>query len=105
MGENPYIIFYAASFSEKYRGLGHTILHEFGHVFSFLSKNFYSNYLSEGNHWNRAVYLDELFAYKFAFKHGGHDPLYYPAYDISMFKYLKSKREESLDRFFSNKKF
>ncbi|GGB70230.1 hypothetical protein GCM10007424_07710 [Flavobacterium suaedae] len=105
MGESPYIIFYGASFNEKYRGLGHTILHEFGHVFSFLSKNFYSNYLSEVNHWNRAVYLDELFVYKFAFKHGGHDPFYYPSYDISMFKYLKSKREESLYRFFSNKKF
>lgn len=72
--DDPYVMFYRASFS-SYRGLAHTMLHEFGHVSSFITHNFLNNFNgnkgSFDSKWNRAIAQDELFAHQFAFKYDG----------------------------------
>jgi RHS repeat-associated protein len=90
----PLVIFYGASFSEGYRELGHTVLHEFGHVYSIVTRNFFKNYLTEKGNWNRAVYLDEDYAYRFAYKHGGRKPEYYSGFKLAWDKYYSSKRAQ-----------
>jgi hypothetical protein len=72
--DDPYVMFYRASFS-SYRYLAHTMLHEFGHVSSYITHNFLNNF--NGNKgsfdakWDRAIAQDELFAHEFAFKYDG----------------------------------
>jgi len=75
--DDPMIIIYGSSF-QSYRYLAETILHEFGHVKSILSGNFLKTYNEMAKRfkdkttvWNQTIYHDEIFAYKFAFQHGG----------------------------------
>ena len=64
-----YVELYRASFA-TYRHLAHNITHEFGHAFSMIYGNFAHNYASVGKNWSKAIALDELYAYHFAYQYG-----------------------------------
>ncbi|MBT2561701.1 hypothetical protein J7E50_12725 [Pedobacter sp. ISL-68] len=76
VGENykplskPVVTIYRATLA-SYRNLAQTLLHEFGHVDSMLSGNFFRNYQATGLNWELTVARDELKAFQFAIDHGG----------------------------------
>jgi hypothetical protein len=92
--DKPYVIFYRAAF-ESTRELAHTTLHEFGHVDSFLSGNFFRNYINNGSNWNAAVHLDELYAFRYSLINGGRSPYHEQNYT----HYNKSLQQTFFDRF------
>lgn len=62
-------IFRSSGSSHRY--MSQTILHEFGHAMSGYHGFFFSNFAKYGQYSSIPVAIDEIYAHKFAFHHGG----------------------------------
>ncbi len=59
------------SAGSSFRYMAQTILHEFGHAMSGYHGFFFSNFAKYGKYSDIPVAIDEIYAHKFAFHHGG----------------------------------
>ena len=70
------------SAGSSFRYMSQTILHEFGHAMSGYHGFFFKNYAKYGQYSSIPRAIDEIYAHKFAFHHGGvsYDTPYYNSF-------------------------
>jgi hypothetical protein len=82
------IYFYRASLS-SISWLGEVVLHEFGHSNSAYHGFFYENKNKYGKYSETPEWIDEIYAHKFAYHHGGVS--YQTKYYYDFVKFLKNR--------------
>jgi hypothetical protein len=65
------ITIFRSAGSISFRYMSQTILHEFGHAMSGYHGFFFSNFKKYGEYSDIPIAIDEIYAHKFAFYHGG----------------------------------